>query len=104
MKDLTNLLDLEYKGRKVPVTRNEFAEVVDPPFLVYISDDPDLTGADNVVYYQHNKFRVELYTDKKEGALEEQLEALFTDNELYFSKDGDIKIDSENLWMTVYYI
>lgn len=105
MKDLTSMLNgLMYNNRLVPVTRNEFTEVVEPPFMVYISETPDLTGADNIVYHLQHKFRVELYTEKKEGALEEQLEALLTDNELYFSKDGDIKIDSENLWLTVYYL
>lgn len=104
MKDLMDLLNLQYRGRQVPVARNEFPEKVEPPFIVYISEPPDLTGADNVVFHLKNRFSVELYTDKKEGDLEEQLESLFASNELYFTKDGDIKIESENLWLTVYYL
>ena len=104
MKDLMDLLDIEYQGRKVPVARNEFDEPQEPPFIVYISESPDLFGAENSFYYKSNRFRVELYTNKKEGTLEEMLEDLFTANELYYEKDGDIKVSSENLWLTAFYV
>jgi hypothetical protein len=104
MKDLMDLLDIEYQGRKVPVARNEFDEPQEPPFIVYISESPDLFGAENIVYYKSNRFRVELYTNKKEGTLEEMLEDLFTANELYYEKDGDVKVSSENLWLTTFYV
>lgn len=104
MKDLTNLLKIDYKGRTVPVARNEFDEPQAPPFIVYISEAPAITGADNIVYDLRHRYRVELYTKKKEGALEEQIEALFTSRGLYYEKDGDIKVSSENLWLTAYYL
>ena len=104
MKNLDELLELSYKGRTVPVARNEFVQRQDPPFIVYISEAPTISGADNIVYYQKNRFRVELYTTRKEGALEEMMEERFTDRGLYYEKDGDIKIETENLWLTTYYL
>ena len=102
MKDLTELLSIEYEGRTVPVARNQFEEPVTAPFFVFVSEAPTIFGAEGVVWHMAENFRVELYTTKKEGALEELLEARLTERGIYFEKSGDIKIDSENLWMVVY--
>ena len=104
MTDLTDLLSVEFKGRTVPVARNEFEEAVEPPFIVFVSESPDIMGADNIVWHMFNNYRIELYTSKKEGALEEMLEERFRERRIFFEKEGDIKISSENLWMVVYYI
>lgn len=100
MRDLRELLSV----LGVPVARNQFTQPQAPPFIVYIADGADNTGADNQVWYSRPAFRIELYTTKKEGALESQIETLLAENEIYWEKDGDIKIDSESLWLTVYYI
>lgn len=100
MKDLRGLLTPLGK----PMARNQFTKPPDPPYIVYLSDDTKNIGADNIVWHSIPQWRIELYTTKKEGALEEQIEALLNANEIYWEKDGDIKIDSESLWLTVYYI
>lgn len=100
MRDLRALL----APLKIPMARNQFTTAQSPPFIVYLSVAPENAGADNVVWYSAPGFRIELYTTKKEGALERRIEALLTENEIYWEKDGDIKIDSESLWMTLYYI
>lgn len=104
MKNLTQLLTFEYQGRQVPVARNEFDAQVEPPFIVFISDSPALFGADNIVFHHWEQYRVELYTTKKEGALERMIEERLTSHKIYYSKFGDIKVPDENLWMTVYEI
>ena len=100
LRDLRTLLSVI----GIPVIRNEFKTPQTPPFIVYISDRPENTAADDRVLFSAPAFRVELYTTKKEGTIERQIEKLFDDHEIYWEKDGDIKIDSESLWMTVYYI
>lgn len=100
LRDLRELLSVV----GIPVIRNEFTEPQAPPFLVYISDAPENTAADNIVWHSAPSFRLELYTTKKEGTLERLIEKILTDHEIYWEKDGDIKVDSESLWMTVYYI
>ena len=100
MKDLRKFLT----PLGIPVARNQFNTAPATPFIVYISDGTDNTGADNKVLYSQNRYRIELYTTKKEGALESQIEALFDNNEIYWEKDGDIKVETESLWMTIYYI
>lgn len=100
MRDLRALLE----PLKIPMVRNQFTTAQRPPFIVYLSAAPENAGADNVVWHSAPGFRIELYTTKKEGTIERQVEKLFDDHEIYWEKDGDIKIDSESLWMTVYYI
>lgn len=100
MKDLRALLE----PLGVPLVRNQFTTPPNPPYIVYLSDDPENLGADNIVWHSMPGWRIELYATKKEGALESQIETLLAENEIYWEKDGDIKIDSESLWLTVYYI
>lgn len=100
MKDLRALLT----PLGIPLARNAFKTAPTPPYIVYLSDGTDNLGADNKVWNAVPRWRIELYTTKKEGALEEQIEAIFYEKDIYWEKDGDIKVDSESLWMTVYYI
>lgn len=100
MKDLRALLE----PLGVPLVRNQFTTPPSPPYIVYLSDDPENLGADNIVWHSMPGWRIELYATKKEGALESQIETLLAENEIYWEKDGDIKIDSESLWLTVYNI
>lgn len=100
MTDLRSLLT----QLNIPVVRNEFKVAPVPPYMIYISNGAENTAADNIVWHSQETYRIELYTTKKEGALERNIEALFDSNEIYWEKDGDIKVESESLWMTVYYI
>lgn len=100
MKDLRALLTT----LEIPVARNQFTTSPNTPYIVYLSESPENIGADNRVWHSTPQWRIELYTTKKEGALEERIEALLNEREIYWTKDSDIKIDSESLWLTVYNI
>lgn len=71
------------------------------PFIcwLYLNDNP--FAADGVVYYAGRRVRVELYTEYVDAALEEKLETLFTQAELFFEKAQEY-IESEGCYRTSY--
>ena len=72
-----------------------------PPFICFYY--PEMNGfyADNKVYAKQVQLVIELYTNKKDFALEESVEAVLNDNEIPFAK-YESYIDSEKLYMQTY--
>lgn len=73
-----------------------------PPFLCFYFDDSDDMYADNENYVRIRPLTIELYTETKDYALEEILEATLKDHGLTFRKANETYIDSERMLMCVY--
>ena len=87
----------------LPYAYHHFAESESPapPFLLFLSPGEETFSADNVAYYSFKQLDIELYTDKKSPALEEEIEAVLTQHEIYFTKT-ESWIASEKLYEVLY--
>lgn len=90
-------------GLGLPTAYHHFAEgeSPDPPFLLYLSPGSDNFSADGRVYLKVTQLDVELYTDRKDPALEDRLEAVLDDAGLFYNKTESY-IDSEKLYEVLY--
>jgi len=66
----------------VPVVRNAFLKPQAPPYIVYVFSHSDNFAADSKVYLKRDNYQVELYTEKKDTALEETLEGFLMNTAL----------------------
>ena len=73
----------------------------DPPFLVYRYPNADNFAADGVVYFKQDILHIEVYTDRKDPALEEKIEAALDEGGIFYGK-GETWIDSEKLYEVLY--
>lgn len=74
------------------------------PYIIFYHTGIDTYSADNIVYFKQNHYNIELYTKEKNTVLEEKIEQILTDNEIFYNKSEDIFIDSEDLMEVIYYI
>lgn len=72
-----------------------------PPYILFLFTGSRNFAADGVVYQRIEELRVELYTDVKDPALEERVEAALTAAGIVFERDEDY-IEAERMHMTVY--
>ena len=88
---------------ELPFAYHHFAEgeSPEPPFLIYVTPGSNNFGADGKVYFKAKQLDVELYTDKKMPELEEQVEAVLAQHEIYYTKTETF-IDSEELYEVLY--
>ena len=77
MMELKNIMKL-LGGLGIPIAYHHFAEgeSPEPPFLIYLTPGSHNFSADGMVYFKVKQLDVELYTDKKDLALEEKLEKI----------------------------
>ena len=92
---------------EIPVAYDHFEQnpsnnKVVPPFVVYRNTDPTTVKADDITYYKHNNYIIDLVTDKKDVGLEEDLEKILTDNDMPFDVEENY-IDSERIYQIRYY-
>ena len=87
----------------LPYAYHHFAEgeSPQPPFLLFLSPGEETFSADNVAYYSFKQLDIELYTDKKKPTLEEEIEDVLTQHEIYFTK-SEAWIESERLYEVLY--
>ena len=87
----------------LPFAYHHFAEgeSPSPPFLLFLSTGANTFGADDLVYYSFKQLDVEVYTDKKDPALEEKVETVLTQHEIYYTKT-EVWIESERLYEVLY--
>ena len=87
----------------LPYAYHHFAEGESPapPFLLFLSPGEETFSADNVTYHSFKQLDIELYTDKKNPTLEEEIEAVLTQHEIYFTKT-EAWIESERLYEVLY--
>ncbi|PZO95395.1 MAG: hypothetical protein DI617_03785 [Streptococcus pyogenes] len=93
---------LEQAG--LPVTYHAYQEgnVPDLPYLVYFESSPIINVADNSVNHQIKTVIVELAFEKKDDDLEERLEELWSNHELFFEAQEETFIETERLYVKPY--
>lgn len=91
------------KTLNMPVSYDHFDEDVQPPFILYRNTDSTSKYADDKTYSIFNNFIVDLITVKKDNLVESQLETLFNDNDIPYSKTIDF-LDSEGVYQVRYFI
>ena len=87
----------------IPYAYDHFAEgeAPEPPFICFLFPGSDNFSADNVVYAAFEELHIELYTDAKDPELEEQVEDLLAEHELFWQKT-EVWIESEKLYEVLY--
>ena len=76
-------------------------ESPDPPFMLYLYPQSNNFGADNIVYAKGTTVYIELYTDRKDPSLEEQIESILESRSIYWDK-SEVWIESEKLYEVLY--
>lgn len=99
MDDLIRLL--EETG--IPFAYDHFAEgeSPDPPFICYLLPQSDNFSADGKVYLKVSSVNIELYTDSKDLAVEQMLEAVLDTHGIFYDKT-EVWIESEKLYEVLY--
>ena len=99
MDDLIRLL--EETG--IPFAYDRFAEgeSPDPPFICYLLPQSDHFSADGKVYLKVSSVNIELYTDSKDLAVEQTLEAVLDTHGIFYDKT-EVWIESEKLYEVLY--
>lgn len=100
---MQNLKDL-LSQLNIPVAYDHFNIATSPPFIAFRRYGQSNYGADNVVYKKINNYYVELYTEYKDIELEEQLEQLFDENDIFYNVESETYIDTEKMYEVVYAI
>lgn len=88
-----------------PYAYNNFESAVSSDiFVAYYESGTDSFGADNKVYASDIHFVVELYTLKKDIAVERQLTNLFDGRSIFWERGSQGKIESEGMYLTIFYV
>ena len=99
MEKLLSILD----SIGIPYAYDHFAEgeSPEPPFLCYLLPGSDNFSADGKVYHKISEVRLELYTDYKDLASEQEVEDTLDAVGLFYNKT-ETWIDSEKLYEVLY--
>lgn len=79
----------------------ETAEAIPPPFICWLLPGSDNFSADNRVYARTDELDIELYTDRKDTALEEQIEAVLDAHGIFWNKQ-EFYIETEKMYEVLY--
>lgn len=88
----------------LPLSYYQFHESVPTPFLIYYNPAQTSISADNKVIANKKEILLELYFVEKDLALEEKIEDLLNENEIYYSDVDEIYIETEGVFKRTYYI
>ena len=99
MEELLQML----QEMRIPFAYHHFAEgeAVNPPFICYLLPGSNNFSADGKVYFKINEVRIELYTDLKDLAVEQQVEDVLDEHEIFYNK-SEVWIESEKLYEVLY--
>lgn len=88
---------------QIPFAYDHFAEgeSPEPPFVCYLLPGSDNFSADGKAYYKKNKIHLELYTDKKDLAVEQKVEDVLDEYDVFYNK-SEVWIESEKLYEVLY--
>ena len=88
---------------QIPFAYHHFAEgeSPEPPFICYLHPGSNNFSADGKVYYKINEVHIELYTDLKDLAVEQQVEDVLDEYEIFYNK-SEVWIESEKLYEVLY--
>lgn len=98
-QELKDLLD----GLRIPFTFHHWAKPPQMPYGVYFDPYTDNFAADDIVYLKICHFNIEIYVRQRDPSLEERLEKILTDAELFWDKTATY-IDSEQFYQVSYEI
>ena len=86
-----------------PFAYDHFAEGEgpDPPFLIYLYPRADNFSADGVAYVKFDRLYIELYTDKKQPDVENEVEAVLDGHGIFYEK-SEVWIAEERLYEVLY--
>ena len=87
----------------LPFAYGHFAEgeSPDPPFVVFLFPRSDNFAADGQVYFKINELDIELYTDRKDPACEQAVEAVLDNHGLFYNK-SEVWIPEDRLYEVLY--
>ena len=87
----------------IPSAYDHFAEgeSPSPPFITYLLPGSDNFSADGRVYYNITEAHIELYTDAKDPAVEQIVEAVLDQHSVFYEKT-EVWIESELLYEVLY--
>lgn len=99
MEELLQIL----KEIQIPFAYHHFAEgeSPEPPFICYLLPGSNNFSADGKVYYKINEVHIELYTDLKDLAVEQQMEDVLDEHGIFYNK-SETWIESEKLYEVLY--
>ena len=88
---------------QIPFAYHHFAEGESPkpPFICYLLHGSNNFSADGKVYYKINEVHIELYTDLKDLAVEQQFEDVLDEHGIFYNK-SETWIESEKLYEVLY--
>lgn len=91
------------KESEIPFAYDHFAEgeSPEPPFICYMMPASNHFSADGKVYFKANEVHIELYTDFKDLAVEQRLEAVLDEHDYFYNK-SETWIESEKLYEVLY--
>lgn len=95
---------MEMMGKMgLPFAYDHFAEgeSPEPPFAVFLYPNSRHFAADGKVYFKASRLNIELYTDRKDAGLEEQVEAVLDGSGIFYEK-SEVWIESEKLYEVLY--
>ena len=99
MDDLIRLL--EETGIPFPYDHFAEGESPDPPFICYLLPQSDNFSADGKVYLKVSSVNIELYTDSKDLAVEQKLDAVLDTHGILYDKT-EVWIESERPYEVLY--
>lgn len=99
MEELLQILSVT----QIPFAYHHFAEgeSPEPPFICYLLPGSNNFSADGKVYYKINEVHIELYTDLKDLAVEQQLEDVLDEHGIFYNK-SETWIESEKFYEVLY--
>ena len=88
---------------QIPFAYHHFAEgeAVEPPFICYLLPGSSNFSADGKAYHKINEVHIELYTDLKDLAVEQQVEDVLDEHGIFYNK-SEVWIESEKLYEVLY--
>lgn len=78
-------------------------ESPEPPFICFLYPRSINFGADNKVYFKEKELAIELYTNIKNIVLEDEIEDVFDEHELFYDK-SEVWIEDEEMYEVLYTI
>ena len=87
----------------IPFAYDHFAEgeSPEPPFICYLLPGSDNFAADGMAYFKISEVWIELYTDRKDLAVERKVEDVLDVQEIFYDKT-EVWIQSEKLYEVLY--
>lgn len=98
-----NLLDT-LKKTGLPIAYFKFSKLQTLPFIVYRGNGQNSFAADDTYLHKVNTYIVEYYFDRKNEALEADLEKILLEDSFNYEKSPDVYIQSEDIYVIYFYI